>query len=110
MSTPHYDAGSSGQEMHDECVCVGPEGLGVREEGVQPRDEGCTPDVRSGPAVRKKLWGSSEREWSWMEEGEEISKEEPAVRRHLDQDLAMAWQNMCLFDVPEMSGEVSKER
>ena len=59
---------------------VGPERLGMREEGVEPRDERRAPEVGRRPAVGEELGGRGEREGAWVEEGEEVRKEEPAVR------------------------------
>ena len=64
-------------------VCVRPEGLRVREERVQPGDDGRTPQVGRGPAVRQELGRGGEGECVRVEEGEHVREEEPAVRGDL---------------------------
>lgn len=58
---------------------VRPERLGVGQGGVDPRDERGTPEVRRRPAVRLEFRRGNEREWGWVEEGNEISDKEAAV-------------------------------
>ena len=55
----------------------------MREEGVEPCDEGRTPEVGSRPAVGEELGGRGERECIRLEEGEEVREEETAVGRNL---------------------------
>ena len=64
-------------------VRVGPERLGVREEGVEPRDERRAPEVGRRPAVGEELGGRGEGEGVWVEEGEEVRQEEAAIRGEL---------------------------
>ena len=64
-------------------MSVGPERLGVRQEGVQARDERRTPEVGRRPSVRQELGWGGERERVGLEEREEVRDEEPAVRGQL---------------------------
>jgi hypothetical protein len=56
----------------------------VCEEGVDPCDEGCAPDVRRRPAIREEFGWGGEREGGRVEEGEEVGEEEAAVGDDLE--------------------------
>ena len=62
---------------------LSPEWLGVREEGVEPRDHRGTPEVSGCPAIGLELSGSPQRERGGLEEGEHARHEETAVRNDL---------------------------
>lgn len=61
-----------------------PEWLGMREEGVEARDEGCTPEVDGGPAVGEEFRGSGDAVACWLEHGEGVYHEETGVGDELD--------------------------
>ena len=58
---------------------VRPEGLRVREEGVQRRDARRDPEVGRRPAVGPELGWCGERERVGLEEGERVNGEEACV-------------------------------
>jgi len=64
-------------------VEFGPERLGVREEGIEPRDERRTPKVRGRPAVGLHRGGSRKCERGGLKEGEHAGYEEPSVSNDL---------------------------
>ena len=64
-------------------MSVRPEWLGVRQEGVQARDERRTPEVGRRPSVRQELGWGGERERVGLEEREEVGEEETSIRGKL---------------------------
>ena len=60
-----------------------PEGLGVGEEGIDPRHQRRTPQIDSCPPIRQKLRRRSERQWRGMEEIGQVEDEEAGVRGEL---------------------------
>ena len=66
-----------------------PKRLGVREGGVNARDERGAPQIYGRPAVGQELGGGGQRERGRVEEGNEVREEEAAV----GDDLALwGWE------------------
>ena len=66
-----------------------PKRLGVREGGVNARDERGAPQIYGRPTVGQELGGGSQRERGRVEEGNEVREEEAAV----GDDLALrGWE------------------
>ena len=58
---------------------LSPERLGMREEGIQPCNEWCTPEFGGCPAVGLERRGSRQRERGGLEEGEHVGYERAAI-------------------------------
>lgn len=69
----------STEEAECKRVHVSPEGLCVRKESVQARDEGRGPEVRCSPAVRTEFGGSGHAHGVRVEHGEHVREEEAGV-------------------------------
>lgn len=63
---------------------IGPEGLGVGEEGIEAGDGRGAPKVDGGPAVGLQLGRGLEGQRRRVQEGEEVGEEEAGVGCYLD--------------------------
>lgn len=72
---------------------IDPERLSVRERGEQSRGEGGDPEVRRGPSVGTKLWGSGEGPGSGgIEHVEQVDEEETTV----GEELSVSREHCCV--------------